>query len=444
MLLVVVPGAVTAAVVPSELFGSWWHTPKYFGARTAVLMAAGLGAFMAGALMASALPRQVPSGSPGWPEGRRVVMSLSPAGQKVLGRAGQVLLAFTLAGYVAWAAVAVVRGYGWDQVLAVVRLQKYGLEAGKQLLHPVGGVTTFTQFGPVAVACLLLHTRATGRRHFFALAVLTVLACLRALLHAERIALIELLMPALVITVVLAPRRQQRRRVWHRLTPGSRGWAWAPLAGLLTAISVFAAFEYTRSWKYYRGQGDGFGAFILRRLGGYYATSANNSALLTDRLADAHHAPYYTVEFLRNAPGLPDAVKAVAPQLVQHGPSPWNQLVAYVNPELSSEGGLLIPFYDYGPAGAVLVWAVLGYLIVRCYRLARAGSPGALIGYSVLYVGALELGRNFYWGQGRFTPMLASVLVLAWLLQRTSTAPQTPRPGPAGVTGRTADPPAFP
>ncbi|MCC3769104.1 O-antigen polymerase, partial [Streptomyces sp. UNOC14_S4] len=444
ILLVVVPGAVTAAVMPPELFDTWWHTPKYFDARTAVLMAAGLGTFMAGALLVSSPLHQAPHGSRDSPAGPgpSASMWLSSAQRKLLGRAGQVLVSLTLAGYLAWAVVAVVRGYGWEQVLAVVRLEKGGLEAGKRLLHPVSGVTTFTQFGPVAVACLLLHTRATGRRHTLALVVLTVLACLRALLHAERIALIELLMPAVVITVVLAPRARQRQRAWHRLVPGRRGWAWAPLAGLLATVSLFAVFEYTRSWKYHRGQGDGYVAFVLRRLGGYYTVPANNSALLTDHIAAVHHLPYYTVDFLRRAPGLSHAVEALTPQLAWHGPSPRDEIVAYVNPELNSDGGLLNPFYDYGATGAVLVWAVLGYLMVRCYRLARAGSPGALIAYSVLYVGALELGRYFYWGQGRFTPALAAALVLAWLLRRGDTVASAP--GRANMTGRPAEPPPVP
>ncbi|MEU3756698.1 O-antigen polymerase [Streptomyces olivoreticuli] len=446
ILLVVVPGAVTAAVVPPELFDAWWHTPKYFDARAAVLMAAGLGTFMAGALLVSSPHHQAPLDSHDSPApGPNASICLSPVQQKLLGRAGQVLVSLTLAGYLVWAVVAVVRGYGWEQVLAVARLEKGGLEAGKQLLHPVSGVTTFTQFGPVAVACLLLHTRATGRRHILALVVLTMLACLRALLHAERIALIELLMPAVVIAVVLAPRARQRQRAWHRLVPGRRGWAWAPLAGLLAAVSLFAVFEYTRSWKYYRGQGDGYVAFVLHRLGGYYATSANNSALLTDHIAAAHHLPYYTVEFLRRAPGFSHAVAALTPQLVWHGPSPRNEILAYINPALNSEGGLLIPFYDYGATGAVLVWVVLGYLLVRCYRLARAGSPGALVAYSVLYIGILELGRDFYWGQGRFTPTLTAALVLAWLLRRSGAALRASRPDFAETTSHgAAEPPPVP
>ncbi|MGW2602480.1 O-antigen polymerase [Streptomyces klenkii] len=451
VLLVVVPGAVAAAIVPPDLFRAWWHAPKYFNIPTALLLTAGLGAFMSGSLMALVPLRNTPPGSPAW-QRRKAVLYLLPAQQKLLLRAGQLLLAPAFASYILWTALGIARGYSWEHLLAVVQLDESTLAAGTRLLHPAGGLTTLTQFGPPAVACLTLHTRATGRRHTLPLVVLTVFACLRALLYTECLPLIELLLPAVVIAAVLAPHcpPEQRRAQWGPM-PRSRGWAWAPLAGLLIALCLLAVFDFPRSWnEHHRGGASGYGTYVLGRLSGYYATAANNSAFLAEKIAPTQHLPDYTMKFLRHTLGLSGTVPDSALHPAPADPTAtvsvsWNALIApQAPPALNSDGGLLAPFYDYGPIGAVLIWVLLGYLLARCYRLARTGNPGALIGYSLLYIGILELGHSFYWGQSSFMPALATTLTLTWLLRHTSPLPHTPHSYLAKRAGQATDPPAMP
>ncbi|MFE7838667.1 hypothetical protein ACFU53_22230 [Streptomyces sp. NPDC057474] len=421
MTLSVVPGVLIAASVSDASFRIWWRTPKFVTGTMAVLVLTLLAAFVAGVLLASA-----GTSAKTHKRDHRYV-ELSPAQQRLLLHAGRLLLALTFAGYLAWLLIGVLRGLQPAQLFAVTRLEAGAIVEVKRLLTPVAGVTTQTQFGPLAAACLMLHQRATGKRHYLAITMLLLLATVRALVHAERLALLEVLTPLIVLAAALAPTRRTRpRRTRPRLpsprrSSGDWKWALAPLLAPLLLICVFASFEYTRSWNdYYSRQGGSYLEFIVHRLGGYYATAVNNSILLRDHMAPHLELPYYTMKFLWEFPGL--SLLLDQSQLLGIDPrSGWKATLSlHANPEFNNEGGILAPAVDYGAFGAVAFWIVLGYGLGRCYRALKAGHPGALLLYSVLFIGTVELARFFYWGQGRAFPGILAAVLLSWALQKVS------------------------
>lgn len=415
--LSVLPGVLIAVSVSDASFRIWWRTPKFVTGTTAVLTLTLLAAFVAGVLLASA-----GTSSETHKRDHRYV-ELSPAQQRLLLHAGRLLLALTFAGYIAWLLIGVLRGLQPAQLFAVTRLEAGAIGEVKRLLTPVAGVTTQTQFGPLAAACLMLHQRATGKHHYAAITMLLLLATVRALVHAERLALLELITPMIVLAAALAPTHRTRPRLSRLPSPrrssGDWKWALAPLFAPLLLICVFASFEYTRSWNdYYSRQGGSYQEFIVHRLGGYYATAVNNSVLLRDHMAPHLELPYYTVKFLWEFPGL--SLLLDQPQLLGIDPkSGWQAtLLLYANPEFNNEGGILAPAVDYGGFGAVVLWIVLGYGLGRCYRALKAGHPGALLLYSVLFIGTVELARFFYWGQGRALPGILAAVLLSWALAK--------------------------
>lgn len=196
-------------------------------------------------------------------------------------------------------------------------------------------------------------------------------------------------------------------------------WALLPmLAPVLLAI-VFGAFEYTRSWndRYQQYGHVGFGEFVLLRLGGYYATASNNSAVLLTHMAPYAKLPYFTVPALWNFPIFKSLVNAH--DVAGADPHHWMLMLArYANPEFNNQGAILPAVADYGPVGALAWWAVIGLMLGVCHRSLRAGELHGVVLYAVVYVGLLEMGRIFYWGLGRAFPVIAGGVVIAMLLRR--------------------------
>lgn len=403
--LVVLPCLAITWLTPDEGFRRWWHTPKYFESADGVITALLLGSFVVGTILPSLTRGGVTTRSP--------QMTATATQQKILRQAGRVFLALTLAGYAAWAIVALSHGYGVQELYGVLRLEQGALlSARRQYFSTVPGVTTLTQFGPLSLVCLLLNRRISGQRHTLALAVLVSLTLARAFVNAERLALIEMVIPTIVLAAALLPKGiGQTRRTWL--------WAMLPLLAPVALTIVFGAFEYTRSWNdfYAQNSDTGFGEFIMHRLGGYYATAGNNSAILLTYVAPSAPLPHFTVPFVWDFPILKSLFEVHS--VLGSGSGDWAALLArYGNPEFVNAGGLLIAVADYGLIGALMWWGVIGLLLGSCYRSLRAGELHGLVLYAVVYVGMLEIGRIFYWGLGRAFPVIVGGLIISVLLHR--------------------------
>lgn len=403
-ILVMLPCLTITTLVPDDDFRRWWRTPKYFSARDIILNALLLGVFIAGTMVPNLTRRRAQARSP------QVIVTT--AQQKILQSAGRVFLGLTFVGYVAWAMAALSRGYGKEQLYGAFSLERGALlGARKEYLVTVPGVTTLTQFGQLALVCLLLDRRISGRRHMLGLTVLATLSLARVFLNAERIALMEIAVPAIVLAATLLPKAYRMQRSWM--------WSMIPLLGPVILATLFGVFEYTRSWNdfYARHSDTGFGGFVLRRLGGYYATASNNSAILLAHHASSDGRPKFTVPFVWDFPIIKTFFRPHSG--VNSAQDGWSSLLpSYGNPEFVNAGGILPAIADYGMVGAMIWWGVIGLLLGICYRSLRSGELGGLIVYAVTYVGLLEMGLIFYWGLGRAFPVIVGGLVTWIFLHR--------------------------
>jgi hypothetical protein len=398
------PCLTVTTLVPDDDFRRWWRTPKYFGAGTMTLNALLLGVFIAGTMVPNLTRRRAQARSP------QVIVTT--AQQKILRSAGRVFLVLTFVGYVAWVMAALSRGYGKEQLSGALSLERGVLLGARQeYLVTVPGVTTLTQFGQLALVCLLLDRRISGRPHMLGLTVLAILSLARVFLNAERIALMEMAVPAIVLAATLLPKAYRMQRSWM--------WAMIPLLAPVILATLFGVFEYTRSWNdfYARHSDTGFGGFVLRRLGGYYATASNNSAILLAHNASSDGRPKFTVPFVWDFPIIKIFFQAHSG--VNSAQDGWSSLLPrYGNPEYVNAGGILPAIADYGIVGAMIWWGVIGLLLGICYRSLRSGELGGLIVYAVTYVGLLEMGLIFYWGLGRAFPVIVGGLVTWVFLHR--------------------------
>jgi len=417
------PGAV-ALVVPITLllavrfddahFRFAWHSPKALTSSTAALFAAGALLFAIGGLWP--LVRRPAASRRAWPP-------FSPLQLDQLRRASNVPFLLTLAGYSAFAVSGVTRGATLAEFLqATTNQNNFGSPLRTQFA-PVAGVTTLTQLGiAYTVVGVVLYCQERDRRAAHRLVLVLVLALVRTFFLAERLALLELVIPAVAVASLWAASRSRRQgRVLVRL---------APIILVPAVIVIFSLFEYSRSWVFYSKHSQGsFAEFATDRLAGYYTTAYNNGQLAMTYDSGGSRLPYGSVEAVWTAPVL-SQLHTYETLTGTDEPATFEMLLAqHGNPEFNSPGGLAVPFVDYGPVGGLVFLFVAGSALGVTYRRCCEGSSWAVLIYPVVVTGLFELPRYLYWGQGRVAPALVGLLAVHLRLRSVTSSPaQVPEP----------------
>lgn len=386
------PGVGVALMLPDATFVELWGESKHVRAFHAAVAVGSVLSFACGAAWVSLVM------------GRRRSEPRSVRTPRILS-AYRLMVVLTLLGYAAWLMIGVLRGVRPADLTAVIEgrpLASYDL---KMLMEPVAGVTTLTQLAPIAGALAgILAVRGEAGAIRRSAAVLLVLAALRAYFLSERLAILEFVLPALVAFLVA-----MRRTGTGRSTRFLRSWF--PVVYVLGAAAMFLAFEFNRSWAYYRlTNPDGYLDFAVERFVGYYTTSMNNASLLYDGLLGAR-PELFTLQWLVQFPLVGSLIG------LGEGRLPLNELlIGHANPDFNTEGALLAPAIDFGLMPSLVVWFGLGIASMAVFRRVRSGELAWLPLYACLYVGILESGRYFYWGLGRaFVPIVAGLLVARYL-----------------------------
>lgn len=410
--------AFVAVALPSEAYLTW-SVPKFLSQDSSLLLFVCVAALFVG-ILAVALAAA---------RGGEIDIVLRPEQIRWLRVAYRCMFVLTILGYVFWVVIAVSQGVRLDSLADVIQREAGAISALKSDSRPVGGVTTLTQFGPIAIVLgFILRKISHGGRTFY---WLLPLAALRYVFYAERLALIEVLIPLLVIAALTTDPRTRRGHI-VRL---------APILGVPALWALFAVSEYSRSWIFYeQTTAIGFPAWVSLRLLGYYATSFNNSALFLSQTQSLDVVPYFSMSGFWNAPGIEQAL----PHPGFSGMTPeqwWASALAFLsNPEFTNSGSFLVVAGEFGPLLAVAYWGLVGGIAGAAFRAMTRGSVPALVANASLFISILELPRIMYWSLGRATPILIGIIVLAlWYPRDTSSrrATSSRRRLPAGA-GRSA------
>jgi hypothetical protein len=91
-------------------------------------------------------------------------------------------------------------------------------------------------------------------------------------------------------------------------------------------------------------------------------------------------------------------------------------LEADANVEFNNADGMLYPLMDYGAAGGLLYWFVIGVIIGAVYHSFRRKEPLGLFLYPMLYLGLIEVPLGLYWAEGRAFPTLCLLIAGAALI----------------------------
>ena len=248
------------------------------------------------------------------------------------------------------------------------------------------------------------------------------LALVRALIYSERLAFLELAIPFLVL-------RLAEPGVWTNNRPLRTLIRVAPLLGPVAVYVIFTSFEYVRSWSiYYRSRESSLFLFGFWRLVGYYVTSLNNTSFLLSRWHHALAAPYFSLRFLWEFPGLNVLIKDVFSWVPLDYGRFMGLLEFGANPEFNNWGGLLAPVVDFGVLGGLAYWVFMGLVTGYLYSLYLRQHPLGMCLYPVVYLTLTEIPRYLYWSEGRAFPALAYLLLSAFLLLRSATAYSSSEP----------------
>ncbi len=397
----------TLAIVPvaflsDQVYRLLWRTPKSVPIETLVLFYCGVMAFAFGALIAASVParaywHRVPSS---WPD-------FDDQTRKILERASTVLAALVLVGYAGFVVVIARAGISVTELFS-------GSPDVKEAIGTVPGVTTLTQLGmaSVVVSGLLLAERYS-RSELLKVLLVVGLGITRAYINSERLAVVELAVPLLVIfSAKLSTQSPVRRRIAQLL----------PVVFVLVVLVVFGISEYFRSWPFYRTHGSGsYVEFVLSRFSGYYATAINNGYLNLAHMDWPNRIPYATLAAFWTAPGI--ETMNLYERLGGHIPPESREvdssmfismLERYANPEFNSESGYSDPFLDYGLVGGIAYFVLAGLLIGFLYRGFRNGRVFGLLLYPFAFIGLLELPRYIYWSYGRavYTWLALAIIIV--------------------------------
>src|SRR5258708_1743665 len=190
--------ALAAFLIPESMYRTYWFTPKYFDATALRMVLACVGMFTCGAL-AGGFRRLYGGQPPGNEWGGHVPWSF-------FHRVFYACFYPSLFGYLSWDAAAISRGATLELALGVLHGDKGASIVMKEVyLGTISGITTLTQ---LAIVCLLLAVFIGIRDGWWRVipkcGILLLLTVIRALLNSERLAVIELLLPAAVLFVGLA------------------------------------------------------------------------------------------------------------------------------------------------------------------------------------------------------------------------------------------------
>jgi len=230
----------------------------------------------------------------------------------------------------------------------------------------------------------------------------------RVLMWSERLALVEIIVPMMVILITHAGARW-RRFGWLRSTVAHGG----PYLAIPVLFALFTVTEYFRSWKSYsHTQTRPLFEFMASRLVTYYFTALNNGAGMlrtsTDDWPTFHLL--YTVNWLYQLPG--GAGEAIASVVgVRESPTALF-LNNYADPEFNNMSGIFPIIYDLGTSGGAIYFALFGFIAGLLYRsMVLGGKIGGIL-YPILFVGIVEIFRITYLNSSRTVLLVGGALVL--------------------------------
>lgn len=268
----------------------------------------------------------------------------------------------------------------------------------------ISGITTFTEIGIVTAPYgMYLFKKTKNKKIYLSLIIILCLNTIRSFIFAERIAILEVLLPMLII--------------WLSFYNGkyNKSFKFVPIFSILFLFVFFGIFEYFRSWMYYRNVYDGtFIQFVIDRvIIGYYSISINNECLFLNKSVCCYF-PSRILEWLWMLPGFSGFSENFTSKMN------YDLLADYANPEFNNIGGLLACYSDLGFLGVVPQF-IFGYYVYKSYIGYLNGHYLYSLVFSISVYAILELPRYFFWGSKRAFFVFVGLFIIRFLVLKKIT-----------------------
>ncbi|MDJ0950183.1 MAG: O-antigen polymerase [Alphaproteobacteria bacterium] len=393
---VMVPVVSAAAYLSEDWYGLRGGAPKYLGHYTLAIIIFAVLAFALGAWL-FARPTSHERVSAGESTAAGVI------DRDILHIVFYAASCVTLLGYLLW-----FREFLGNPglILPLLQGQKGAMYAAMQLAERIPGITSVVNLGLICFVLLASMERLTGERPrtmcYLLAAILLFFVVARVFLYSERMALLETLVPVVLIYIASARR-------------GHRFFSLLPFIILPIFCLYFGLTEYFRSWPYFQETESSFAGFILSRLLVYYVTALNNGAgfFLTHGPA---YVPVETAIWIWKFPV--ESVSELFRAILEPEEGAYSIFLMYrADPAFNNPSGIFAPFIDFGTGIGLLVWFGLGCVSGRLYHGFVRGQLGSCLLYPTWFIGILELPRIFYWGSPRYFPALLATLLVFYVLR---------------------------
>lgn len=319
-----------------------------------------------------------------------------------------ILYWITISAYLIWALNLIIQlgtGIFYSIIMNFIE-PSYGILDGNNK-GSISGITTFTELGivvgPLNVYLICSEHKKKYKRMFILLIILSIL---RAAIFSERLAFLEIALPSFVIYAYFG--------IFFR----SKYVKFTPLIAIVALFAVFGAFEYFRSWSFYKEAYDNnFISFVIDRVFGYYSISVNTECIQVNYL-EPRYFPLDSIKWFWTLPGM-----SSIQDWFYEAPS-IDYLAKWGNPEFNNPGGLLFAFKDFGYFG-LLFQLILGRFVAVVYKgYCKHGFISSLW-YSVTFLCIVELPRYFFWGSQRAFFAIVAIFIVQRCLRKESFMNQT-------------------
>ncbi len=327
-----------------------------------------------------------------------------------------------MAAYVLWFGPLAISSPGL--LLSALKAEPGAVYEIRERAELFSGVTTATQFG-VAYCCiytakLFVFAERPPRRYLFFFAVIILVAGLRAVVYSERIALIEVLFPSLVMLCRGSLLNGQLPLRLFRQT--------LPILMIIGAPVFFTLFEYNRSWiSHYQYLYDDLMQFGLERLGIYYATAINNILGFYNYIGEPLYSGEVAFRWLYRFPVIGDLLSGVVG--IRFDVEYRAFLDGLGIAEFNNASGIILPYVDWGVIGGSLFLFGYGLFVGRTFNAFDQSRGFLQYFHPVVIYSLFEVLRIGYLYEGRAFAVLIGLAIayIGW----GQTTKRSPVPLPA-------------
>lgn len=404
--LIMIPNITIANFLSNNAYMNYWGTPKYFNQIFFVNSFIATVLFVIGSSCTTFVLNGIYK-----KKRMEVKQQAIKIDNNFLINIFNATILLTFFGYAYWLYAAFKRGLSLEVFIEMLKGSKGAMYDLKYLFSTVSGITTFTQFGIVAVIVGVLIGFKIGWGPIKAkLIILLIVTLIRAFFLSERLAMIEVIIPMTICIFGIFAQKGLRGKMKLIINI-------FPVIGIIIMVLYFSISEYFRSWiNYYSQFNSSFFEFCLTRLTGYYVTALNNGSMLINVIDTKLKFPFYSTEWLWKFPVIGSYFNAKEMTGLPDNYDYSKTLMSLANPEYNNPSGIFLPMLDYGVFGGLLFWLVIGMICGFIYHLFITNNIYGYLFYPALYTGLLETPRILYWTQGRTFPVWLILITICIFL----------------------------